>query len=115
MSKYETTKQLFWMKNVLLNQGVTCVYLSGSIIESKYHMSLMASLFRFEDFSLSQCWFRYPVAGLYFKSASSPPHTLHGYKARIIADHNAFQTKNPDVKVQEYLDLIYHSRRYEHP
>lgn len=113
MSKYETTKQLFWMKNVLLNQGVTCVYLSGSIIESRYHMALMASLFRFEDYSPHQYWFRYPGASLYFKSTSSPPHTLRGYKARIIADHNAFQAKNPDV--QEYLDLIYHSRRYEHP
>lgn len=111
-SRFQSTQQLVWMRNVLLNQGVTCVYLSATVKESRYHMDLMNWLFRFENFNRDQYWIRYPKASLYFKSASSPPHTLHGYKARIIADHNAFKAGNPDRV--EFQDLIYQSRRYEH-
>lgn len=110
--KRVTTQQLFDMKNVLLKHGVNCVYLSENVEASRYHMRLMGWLFRFDYFSIDQYVIRYPEATLYFKHASSPPHTLRGYKARIIADHNAFRARNPDV--QEFLDLIYHSRRYEH-
>jgi hypothetical protein len=111
---YQSTKQLFWMKNVLLNQGVTCVYLSANVKQSRYHMDLMAWLFRFEDYNRDQYWFRYPGASLYFKHASNPPHTLRGYKASIVADHRAF-AETHEGEYQEFFDLIKHSRRYEHP
>lgn len=113
---YQSTKQLFWMKNVLLNQEVNCVYLSANAKQSQYHMRLMAWLFRFDYFSMEQYVIRYPkpAGTLYFKHASNPPHTLQGYKASIVADHNAFADTH-EGEYHEFLDLIKHSKRYEHP
>jgi hypothetical protein len=113
---YQTTKQLFWMKNVLLNQGVSCVYLSANAKQSRYCMHLMAWLFRFDYFSIEQYVIQYPkpAGTLYFKHTTNPPHTLQGYKASIIADHRAFEGIN-NGEYQEFFDLIKHSKKYEHP
>lgn len=112
---FQSTKQLFWMKNVLLKQGINCIYLSRNLKESQYHMRLMSWLFRCSYLSLNQGIIRYPEATLYFKTTSNHPDTLKGYKASIIADHDAFITINSMNEYQEFLDIIKHSKRHEHP
>lgn len=116
MSEFHSTKRLFWMKNVLINQGVSCIYLSGDTDESVYHMRLMAWLFRHEYFSLPQRVIRYEKGSvtLYFKSAMSPIDFFRGHKASIISDHRAFEHVSRD-KYLDLFDLIKQSKRHEHP
>lgn len=112
MSSFVSTKQLFDMKNVLLNQGVSCVYLSENARISDYHFKIMLWLFRYDDCDIQGHWITYPNSRVFFRSACNRPDSLKGYRCRIIPDHNAFRDENRDE--QEFRDLIFHSRRYEH-
>jgi hypothetical protein len=116
MPDHSSTKRLFWMKNVLIDQGVSCIYLSGDAQQSQYHMRLMAWLFRHKYFSLPQRVIRYGKGSgiLYFRSVMSPIDSFRGHRASIIHDHRAFEKININM-YQDFLDLIKQSKRYEHP
>ena len=102
----KTSKQLQDIMSMYLRNGITVTYLCSSVEECRYTMRLMADMYRVARVSMShyEIEFDFAAAPMRFKSCSSPPHTLQGYKDLIIPDHNAFRHNNPDVpEFKEYI------------
>jgi phage FluMu gp28-like protein len=94
---FSSSRQLQDMMRKYLRRGVDCIYLCHSIRECRYMIELMLEIFEPEEMNIDHYWIRFKNAKVFFKSVTSPPHTLNGYRGVIIPDHSAFRENPRDV------------------